>query len=469
MKKLFVVLLSLLLALASLTPVMAEDSPLRMVVDNIAEVLMDMDNVTVSGTAEFSLDGEWFKSVDTVYKQCGTRSSWKLDLLSPTYDGEKKASGWTIIADEAMLHVIEVIYPGTYITGTGVSQNTILRPSVTLNVVTDIVRGMADYADLVFGKDAVTVEKSEDGNVTAVRIVLDENKPGIVDTALNLAARYASDRYFSMDYDRFNPRYMNGMEYYFTTTQAILNATRSYSLKSADITVKRGPGSFLSSVSGKVAVNLNTAHDGIRLLEFSFDFQISNIDKTVVNRFKASDYGVKLRENFYDFTQPSNVMSIPEGSIVPSHDDREFPEDITAWEISLWDKAGYDGEKVIQYNDGLCTCTFAEDGTLLELQDTAVPWLSMYVDGSQIEWFDENPVAADEKTTAKLLDFLAYSNPGMEKNFASFNLAWRVKYDGRSYVQYEGVAKDGSEETVVFVLNETADFLIQYFSCISNG
>ena len=34
---------------------------------------------------------------------------------------------------------------------------------------------------------------------------------------------------------------------------------------------------------------------------------------------------------------------------------------------------------------------------------------------------------------------------------------------------YEGVAKDGSEETVLFVLNETADFLIQYFSCISNG
>ena len=93
----------------------------------------------------------------------------------------------------------------------------------------------------------------------------------------------------------------------------------------------------------------------------------------------------------------------------------------------------------------------------------------MYVDGSQIEWFDEKPVTADEKTTQKLLDFLSYANPGMEKNFASFNLAWRVRYDGRSYVQYEGIAKDGSEETVLFVLNETADFLIQYFSCISNG
>ena len=468
MKKILILVLSLALVLAALTPVLAEESPLRLVVDNIAEVLMDMDNVTVTGTAEFSLDGEWFKSVETSYKQCGTRSVWKLDLLSPTYDGEKKASGWTIIADEEKRHVIEVLYPGTFITGTGTAQNTILRPSVSLNVIRDVVCTMADYADLILGKDAITVEKEGD-NVTSVRIVLDKNKPGIVDTALNLAARYASDRYFAMDYDRFNPKYMNGMEYYFTTTQAILNATRSYSLKSADITVKRGLGSFLSSVSGKVAVNLNTAHDGIRLLEFSFDFQVSDINKTIVDRFRASDYGVKLRENSYDFTQPSNVMYIPEGSVVPSHDEREFPEDIQAWEISLWDKAGYDGEKLLRYNDGSCLCTFAEDGTLLELQDTAVPWLTMYVDGSQIEWFDEDPVTADEKTTQKLLDFLAYANPGMEKNFASFNLAWRVTYDGKSYVQYEGVAKNGSEETVIFVLNETASFLIQYFSCISNG
>ena len=151
MKKLFVLLLSLLLVFAALTTAMAEESALRLVVDNLAEVLLDMDNVTVSGTAEFSLDGEWFKSVDTVYKQCGYRSSWKLDLLSPLPDGEKKASGWTILADEEKRHVIEVIYPGTYITGTGGSQNSILRPSVSLNVVVDIVRSLADYADLVLG------------------------------------------------------------------------------------------------------------------------------------------------------------------------------------------------------------------------------------------------------------------------------------------------------------------------------
>ena len=126
MKKLFVLLLSLLLVFAALTTAMAEESALRLVIDNLAEVLLDMDNVTVSGTAEFSLDGEWFKSVDTVYKQCGYRSSWKLDLLSPLPDGEKKASGWTILADEEKRHVIEVIYPGTYITGTGGSQNSIL-------------------------------------------------------------------------------------------------------------------------------------------------------------------------------------------------------------------------------------------------------------------------------------------------------------------------------------------------------
>ena len=92
MKKLLILVLSLLLVLAALTPVLAEDSALRTVVDSVADVLLDMDNVTVSGTAEFSLDGEWFKSVNTVYSQCGYRSLWKLDLLSPLPDGGKKAS-----------------------------------------------------------------------------------------------------------------------------------------------------------------------------------------------------------------------------------------------------------------------------------------------------------------------------------------------------------------------------------------
>ena len=100
MKKLFFFFFSLLPVFAALTSALAEESALRLFFDNLTEVLLDIDNGTVSGTAEFSLDGEWFKSVDTVYKQCGYRSSWKLDLLSPLPDGEKKASGWTILADE---------------------------------------------------------------------------------------------------------------------------------------------------------------------------------------------------------------------------------------------------------------------------------------------------------------------------------------------------------------------------------
>ena len=77
MKKRFVLLLSLLLVFAALTTALAEDSALRLVVDNLAEVLLDMDNVTVAGTAEFALDGEWFKSVDTVYRW--RKESFRLD------------------------------------------------------------------------------------------------------------------------------------------------------------------------------------------------------------------------------------------------------------------------------------------------------------------------------------------------------------------------------------------------------
>ena len=72
------------------------ETPARRMYDSIFNLLFDTSNVTLTGHAEFSLDGEWFKTADTKYVQDGTNSFWDWKLLSPRWDGSQRETGYRI-------------------------------------------------------------------------------------------------------------------------------------------------------------------------------------------------------------------------------------------------------------------------------------------------------------------------------------------------------------------------------------
>jgi len=459
MKRILSLFLMLLLVLSIICPAAAE-TPMRQVFDSACDLLFSTGNVTVQGRAEFSLDGEWFKTAEGTYIQDGINSSWKWDLLSPRKDGSTREGGYTVIANGEKVFVMEKYYPGIYKVGSTGESDTILRKSVQLSALTELLRGLADQSETLLGADAVSVSE-ESGGGTAVRLKLDGDVPEMLNSALNLAFQFFGRRYFGMDYDQISDQDMLPMESFITVTQGLLASTGRISIRQADVTIRQDAAGLLESMSGSVSFAMNTKASGARTLDITFGLEVSGRGSSKVPAFDPEAYGVFLPEGAYDFEPDESAEPH-----LPPHDPREMPEDIESWQKELWTRAGYDPDEIMQ--SGSWNCLFAKDGTLIQLQDERAPWLNMQVDGTAIDYNEEaRPV--DRDLEEKLLSFLAFANPGMERG-RSLRLAWTCSYGDETFSQIEAwPADENEEEVIVFVVREAPAFLLQYFACVSNG
>lgn len=450
MKKLTALLLALLMILPAAAP--AEESPAAKAFDAVYGLFFGTDNVTIHAEAVFSMDGERFKTARTDYIQDGDRSLWQLQYLTPRADGTEKESGWTIIANAESVFVMEVLHPGTYRAGTGPAQKSILRESVQTALLAQMLRALAARADSLLGADAVTAGSGE------FRLRLDGNVPEELRRMLDLAVQTAARRYFSVDYDRISAPMMTFISSYPTVTEGILHSTKAYLLRGADVSVRTDDEGRVLEISGSASLDLETGREGTHLLEVSFRLEASDYGSSMVRTFDPEDYGVRLQDSASgaEYSGPSPI---------PPHDDRSFPEDVEDWQRQLWAKAGYDPDRIMA--SGNASCEFAEDGTLTMLQDSGVPWLTRYTDGTEIEWFDEI-TPPPEELKEKVVSFLAFANPGMERYF-DYRQVWQCRYGEETFMEIEGYPKDGGEDTITFVVRVSPDPCIQFFACISFG
>ena len=299
MKKRAVSLALIVMILCLPFAALAEDS-LRLFFDSATDLLLNTRNVTLNGHAEFSLDGERFKTAELCYVQDDTNSLLQLNLRTPRRNGSSKPdreSGYTVIANGENVYVMEVIYPGVYKTGSGYAQSTVLRNTVQMHLMTDVIRMLAAQADTLPGTDAVTVRPGAAGG-KELRIQLGEDVPDLVNTALNLVYQFAAKRYFGMDYDQLSEWAMGPMDNAVTVMQGILWNTKSISLKQADISAVRDDAGRLEQVKGAVALYLNTGRDGTRQLDLSFRLDASDFGGSRVDRFDPEAYGVRLADGY---------------------------------------------------------------------------------------------------------------------------------------------------------------------------
>ena len=152
---------------------------------------------------------------------------------------------------------------------------------------------------------------------------------------------------------------------------------------------------------------------------------------------------------------------------ISSHDQREKPSDMAAYERSVWELAGYNPEDsesvgVPQYQH----CTFDDDGTLLELQDEDVPWLSIALNNSRKYVRDEEAL---QQISDRLVNFLETVNPGMSKTIREMQVDWEQELDGQIWIKINGIPKDENDGWITFVVRLEPEWQIQYFSCVTNG
>ena len=267
------------------------ETPVRAMYDSIFNLLFNTSNVTLTGHAEFSLNGERFKTADAKYIQDGASSFWDWKLRTPRKDGSEREGGYTVIANGEQVYVMEAFYPGVYKTGTTNESSTILRRSVQLNLLRDLLRILSDQADTLLGKNAVVSRSDETGMTVQIRA--DKDVPEIVNTALNMTAQFVAKRYFDTDYDQISDRFMPPMDSYVTVTQAILGSTWYMSLNQADVTLKRDADGNFESAEGEAVIQLYTEENAIRMLEIVFRLDASDRGASRVAPFNPADFGVE--------------------------------------------------------------------------------------------------------------------------------------------------------------------------------
>ncbi len=296
MKKKVLVFVSALAACALLVSAClsaSADGRLLRLVEAANALLFETENVTLTGHAEFRLDGERFKTADAKYMQDYTYSHWQLDLLTPRPGGEDRETGYTVIANGEKFYTMEKYRPGRYGSGFDQPQSTLVRRSTASDLLVSMGRAFAGPVEALLLPDAVTaVSESAEGTELKIRFTQD-TVPAMLSPLLNQAAQFAVRRFMGIDYDRlYAPFRDERYENYATVTAAILGTTVSFDLADTDVTVRLDGENRITAASGTVSVILHSELNRDKKLEIGFDVQVSDYGNTIVKNFSPDAWNV---------------------------------------------------------------------------------------------------------------------------------------------------------------------------------
>ena len=296
-RKLTAVLLLWVLIAGCLYPAYADETAAH-IFDAVSQLLTETENVTLTGSATFSLDGEAFKFVETTYIQDGVNSKWILDLSSPRADGSFRENGFTVIANNRFKYSMEVYHPGTYIAAEDSPQSAILRPSAELTQIISLGRAILEQLPAL----PEEMFSLSGGKRLAIRMEK-EQIPGSLSNLLSLGTWLAIQRTMNIEDDSIAappyPEEAVRMEDYVTPTQAIISSTGKYELTQLSVDAEMDEAGRFTEANGTARSVLHTFLDGEHELHISFAGKAGEYGTSTVSAFDPAEYGVVPAEGAY--------------------------------------------------------------------------------------------------------------------------------------------------------------------------
>ena len=414
--KAMLLILAVLLC-GALSAAALSDGPLKALWNSGCDLLFHTDNVTVTGEATFTLDGEIFKIAQLNYVQDGVNSLYDLKLTTPRPGKDDRHSGWTIITDHdgENVYVIEAVYPDIYHAGTTNPCASLLRRTAQLDALTDLGGLVAGQVEPLLPEGIVTAEDTEAGRVIRLAVSRDQ-VPDLAQSALNLAAQYFTDRWFhaSYEHDVLESPFAD----YTTPAEALTWGTQRWDLRDADVSFTLDAQGRISAAQGTVTVESTYWNGEIREVKISFTAAVSAYGESSVAPFDPEAYGVMLPWDYYAENYGDEIGEY-EG---PAFSDEEWERWMQRADAILAAQ-GYEPSETMDYSGWQ-----VESGVEMDLEDGDA-WFYMYFDtegGLRTFWdvteawqeADEKDVAdvqeGDvEKALAFLKAFLADQNPAL--------------------------------------------------------
>ena len=469
MRKLLCLMLSLLLlfsAAAADEDNWVDSDPIYYIY-SIENLLFNTHNVTLTGEAHFSLNGDWFKTANAVYRQDGENSYWDYRLKAPGPFADVRENGYTVVANGQSFFVMESYpSPGTYKSGADTARDTVLRESVQTQSMFLVLEHLAKNAYTILDNNSFTVSADANRNET-MHIRLDENTPDLVNLSLTLFWQYTARRFFEVDTEQIDEFLLEQTQDYSTVSRRLLATARGLSVKSADFTVKMDGRELLQQIAGSASVSLNTVSGEENLLDIVFRLDVTDRDSTKVGEFTPEDYGV--------------VPFHEDEPVTPMNEERmDLLESLSTHADFSWDKAGYKDEM-----DRFCSGSARQVGEYFFMKreaDIGSEYLLTVTDplGNLIELrhsdgFDAEQILmpyADEQLVRDSLDkartFLNLRYPSAAARMGEMKLSWWREKDGRVDFCFE---QDPVPETdtVTIIVRALPEWHIESVVCGDNG
>ena len=161
------------------------------------QLLLETSNVTLTGDATFTYDGQEFKHFTGTYRQDGSDTYMKAMFDTPRDDGTTYTGGYTVIANDGQVFSMDTNTPLFYRQSNASTKESILTNTV---VRTSLTRFGGLLLDMMEEKmsDAVTQEENADGTQYHIRLQKGQ-APEIADAALTLLVQIAAKQYFFVD------------------------------------------------------------------------------------------------------------------------------------------------------------------------------------------------------------------------------------------------------------------------------
>lgn len=471
MKKLLCLVLALILLLSSAALAdqdnWVESSP-ELFVGAIEDLLFKTHNVTLTGEAHFSLNGDWFKTANGVYRQDGENSYWDYRLTAPGPDAGIRKNGYTIVANGEYFYIMESHpHPGTYKTCADMPEDTVLRKTVRSHTMMTALLRLANNAYQLLGSDAISVTADEQKAET-MQIRVTDGVPDSVNLALTLFWQYAARRFLGVDTEEVEEEYMGNAGDYTSITKWLLVSTQYISLKKTDFTVTMDSLGRLEQIAGSASVMLHTVQTGDQLLDITFRLDVSDRGSTKVEEFRPEDYNVELYV-------PEN--DIPEG---PDDETAEKEMDWSDHAYFSWGHAGYERE-LEQFPTGtgrwIGDCYFLqrENDEHTESLLTVLDQDGNLIEMSHVDGFDAEQVYTpypDEQLVTNALNatriFLQDRYPFVAEQLGTVKLVWWREKDGRVDFFFE---QDPAPDThsITMIIRALPEWHVELINCESNG
>ena len=462
MKKLIISLTAVLIALLVCFSVLADNStPAAELYDSLVKTLFHTDNVTLTGTAKFSLDGVWFKTAEITLKQDGNRAFREMKLRGPKRNGTVQKNGYTIVTDGTSLYLMEAVTPGFYSTGGTAEHTSLIRRSLETEQLIGLGRALVGHADLLLGADTLT--KTPEGDI---RFELKDNVPDLLNAAVNNLYQFAARRYFDENFDRYSMENYARVIDYDTVTRGILYTAQSVSLKQVSVTLRQDGNGRMQHLEGDIALNVETCAEGIRQVDISFQVNVTDVDKTKVKRFAPDDYDViseyemaAAESRFFDDSDLNDIEMQALEALTSAGFDKNmivymayYNNEAEGYEVSFGGAEGWEE-----------TFLISADNKLTSMITESPEWQN----GSEDQFtFDPVPdKEMDEKAREFLTSFIREVNPDLGKSLKDLKMRWLYERYGHVYAQYDGETQDGSNSVVSFVVRVEPELRIESFSC----